>query len=310
MSLAFVTTAFSEDSIAPVVNADGPDAGASITGPSIASAAPAANPAIPTLAANGASDSTPSDTEQDAVSIDSNLKLVPKSEHEENAQLHYTIDVIYPQIQGQDISANAQRFNKIVDDIAHQEVSQFKKYVTADAAHMQTLPEEVRKNTFNMDYAIDVVQPNNKSIISVRLAIEGFQAGRAHPYHTYRVVNFDLATGKELTLSELFKSHSNFLNVIAKYCQQTLSKTLEDKWMIAEGTKPLAKNFKNWNLQSDSILITFDEYQVAPYVNGAQEVEIPYSVLKNIISSQGSIYPCIKQARGCAGAKVKAKAVK
>jgi len=59
--------------------------------------------------------------------------------------------------------------------------------------------------------------------------------------------------------------------------------------MIASGAKANPANFKNWNIQADSILITFDEYQVAPYTNGPQEVEIPFSELKNIFSPNALI---------------------
>jgi len=69
--------------------------------------------------------------------------------------------------------------------------------------------------------------------------------------------------------------------------------------MVTQGTKPESKNFKNWNLQADSILITFDEYQVAPYVYGTQEVEIPYSVLEKILSAKSPIADCAKDSKNC-----------
>lgn len=219
--------------------------------------------------------------------ITNDLRITPKMEHEENKEQKYTIEITYPQLEGDNLSQNDQLFNKTMAEIAHQEAEQFKKYVTADMPHMQTLPEQVQKNTFNLDYDLDIVKPSeNNYIVSVRLAIEGLQAGRAHPYHTHRVLNFDLSTGKVIELEDLFKKNSKYLNVIADYCNKTLNEKLEDKMFIAEGTKPIAKNYKNWNLENDGILITFDEYQVAPYSHGAQEVNISFEVLKHILSSE------------------------
>jgi hypothetical protein len=83
--------------------------------------------------------------------------------------------------------------------------------------------------------------------------------------------------------------------MFATFSHKKLSDTLQDKWMISEGTKPEANNFRNWNLEEDGILITFEEYQVAPYVYGAQEVEIPYSVLKSYLSANAPIGTDVKE---------------
>lgn len=241
----------------------------------------------------------------EAVFISENLKLMPKIDKEQNAEQSYTIDVTYPQIEGENLPANAKQFNKLISDMANHDVQQFKKYVAADQVHMKTLPPEIRKNSLHMDYDIDVVKPSGKTLISVRLTVEGMQAGRAHPYHNHQVLNYDFSTSKVLALSDLFKAKAKYLNLIATEAKQRLNGKLEDKWMIAEGTKPLAKNFKNWNLENDGIVFTFDEYQVAPYVNGAQEVEIPYTALKAIISPKATIYPCVQNSAACALVKAK-----
>ena len=138
-----------------------------------------------------------------------------------------------------------------------------------------------------MDYDLDFMQP----LISVRISNEVAQAGRAHPFHSHRVVNFDLTQNKELTLSDLFKPKTNFLKTIAELSEKKLNETIgeKDRWMIKGGAEPLANNYKNWNIGKNSLLITFDEYQVAPYVYGPQAIAIPFSALENILSPQGKI---------------------
>jgi hypothetical protein len=39
-----------------------------------------------------------------------------------------------------------------------------------------------------------------------------------------------------------------------------------------------------WHLTSDGLLVTFNEYQVAPYASGPQTVIAPYAQLKGLIS--------------------------
>lgn len=243
----------------------------------------------------------------EAIIISNDLKVLPQTDREENAELHYNIDVDYPQLVGENLTAEAKQFNAKIKETVDAEVKQFKNYVASDKVHMATLPEEARHNDLEIDYDIDILEPSNKqTIISVRLSIEGMQAGRAHPYHRHSVFNFDLTNGKVITLAELFKPKTNYLQVIAKYSSKKLKEKLGDKEdkeiissLIEEGTKPTASNYQNWNLEDDDLLITFDEYRVAPYVYGAQEVEIPYSELKAIISPKAIIYPCVINPAGC-----------
>ena len=244
-------------------------------------------PVTPTLADTA---TVPADDHGDEITpINSSLNAIPQLQHEENQEAHYTIDTKYPQISGKALPASAQKFNQQVAELVNQEIVRFKKFLKEDAVHMQTLPEDMKHNTLTIDYDIDVIHPNKQPVISVRLAAEGMQAGRAHPYHSYRTLNFDLSTGKVLALNDLFKPKTNYLKVFAKYSTQKLNQTLKEKFMITNGTAPDIKNYKTWNIQPEGILITFDEYQVAPYVEGAQEVEIPFSELKNIIAPNSGV---------------------
>ncbi len=240
-------------------------------------------------------------TEDEAVIVNNHLKIVSKSKNEENPLLNYTIEATYPQMIGAPLSNAAKNFNQEINTLVTSEIEQFKNNVKRDLPHMKTLPEEVKHNTLHIDYDVDVIHPEPLLLVSVRLNIEGMQAGRAHPYHAYRVLNFDLTHGKALALSDLFKPKTNYLKTLSKYSNKQLNASLEDKWMISKGAKPNPDNYKNWNIQADSILITFDEYQVAPYTNGPQEVEIPFAELKNIFSSQALIISSAKDASSTVG---------
>jgi hypothetical protein len=289
-SLIFATGVFAEEAPISDVNATPEAQSTTISAPNDASPAPENNTDATKPVAE---DETPAKT------ITQDMKAFSKTEVEENPDLHMKIKVVYPQIQGENLTPAAEQFNKLVSDKVHFEVDQFKKYVAEDAIHMKSLPPEAIKNTFDMNYNLDVVKADKTIIVSLRLAIEGYQAGRAHPYHTHEVLSFNMTTGKEIKFNELFKANSHYLNVIAKYCKTYLNKNLEDKTFIDEGTKPEAKNFRNWNIEENGLKITFDEYQVAPYVFGPQEVEIPYSELKKVFSPKAPIYPCAMNSKLC-----------
>ena len=59
--------------------------------------------------------------------------------------------------------------------------------------------------------------------------------------------------------------------------------------MIETGASPDVKNFSVWNLSEDMLNITFNAYQVAPYVFGIQSVSIPLSNMTNMINPEGPL---------------------
>ncbi|MDA8562109.1 RsiV family protein [Gammaproteobacteria bacterium] len=233
-------------------------------------------------------------SEYESVYINRTTKVSPKKIHEKNRQMYYTIDAIYPQINGKGLTESGKQFNNKVKEIINNEITHFKNSVQLDIPHIKTLPKEVRQNNFKIDYDIDVI--HELSLVSIRFTIQGMQAGRAHPHRAHKVINYDLINNKELALKDLFKSNSQYLYALSKFSNTELNKIIseKDKWMINDGTKPYAKNFKNWNIEKGSILLTFEEYQVAPYIYGPQEIEIPYKNLKNLLSQQANIISKVK----------------
>ena len=62
-----------------------------------------------------------------------------------------------------------------------------------------------------------------------------------------------------------------------------------DAESIETGAGAKAENYKSWNITKQGIFITFDSYQVAPYVAGPQEVTIPFTEIKNILRNDFAV---------------------
>jgi hypothetical protein len=118
-----------------------------------------------------------------------------------------------------------------------------------------------------------------------------YSDGAAHPGSYSITLNYDLGQGKELTLADLFLPNADYLGAISQYCIAELSKQPFFEGPFAEGAQPKAENYRNWNIAPDGLLITFDEYQVAPYAAGPQQVTVPYSVLKSLLNPAGPLGP-------------------
>lgn len=111
--------------------------------------------------------------------------------------------------------------------------------------------------------------------------------GGAHPNTYIHTITFDKDSKKVVTIESLMKKNSTILEILSKeslfQLQQSEKFQNEDLTnihdMLIEGTRPIAKNFRNFAFSSDGLLIFFENYQVAPYVYGSFQVKIPYSKL-------------------------------
>lgn len=207
---------------------------------------------------------------------------------------------VYPQLEGDVDSEYLTRFNELVTDLIKQEIAAFQKSAEQNQKGLTVTPSTKIRNNLYVDYDSSVIKSDQDHLLSVRFSFQGYLTGMAHPFHYHRVLNYDIDSGQKIELDELFIPGSNYLEVISDYVRETLSKSLEDKKMIAQGTAPTAENFKFWNIKPNGLLFTFDEYQVAPYVFGAQTVLVPYSVLKDVLAPEAIIAGCVKQKKKCA----------
>lgn len=230
----------------------------------------------------------------DDIDLVSTLKI-------EYAKPRIVIKKVYPQLQGDNENENeiTTKFNNLIIEAMQKEIDTYKNQLMSRIAVQQKIPKTEIKNEFYVDYDSSTLYSGHNRIISVRLSFSGVIAGLAHPYHYHRVLNFNLDTGNVIQLSDLFKPEENYLSTLSNYTSHFLLKRLPNKEMILAGTKPTPENYQNWNLKPHGIVLTFDEYQVAPYVEGAQTVLIPYSALKTILSSESPIASCITHRSRC-----------
>ena len=126
--------------------------------------------------------------------------------------------------------------------------------------------------------------------------------GAAHPSHTIDTYIYDYQEKKLVTIEDLFKVGSPYLATLSKLAKEDLllqSKEgdlgfIYDEKMVEDGTKPIVNNFSKVLPTDDGLMIYFDEYQVAPYAAGPQQVAIPYAKLRDVIDPKGVLGMYIK----------------
>jgi hypothetical protein len=127
------------------------------------------------------------------------------------------------------------------------------------------------------------------SLISLQIEIDGMTDGAAHPYRVILSYNFDLEKGQEISLNQLFLHGVNALGSIADFCRAELKTRDIGFEMFASGADPTVENYSVWNISPQGLVITFNDYQVAPYAAGPQTVIIPLEALKKIIDPSGPL---------------------
>ncbi len=189
-----------------------------------------------------------------------------KSLQEETAT--YKMEVKYP------VSASG-AVNAVLESFAKGQVDEFKK-VAGEVSFGA-------KNELNISYKVQAFSPE---ITGYKFEVESYTGG-AHPNTDIFTKTFNLKTGKELALTEIFKPDSDYLSAVSKAAIAQLKSKMQDpdpKW-IERGAGPSAENYSRFILKEKEIVFFFDAYQVAPYAQGPQEVSLPYSDLKDFLQT-------------------------
>lgn len=181
-----------------------------------------------------------------------------------------------------------QAFNTEIKAVVDGEVAAFK-------GSMAEMPAEPISAGSSLDIQYQLIGQKG-NIWSIQFNVNGYADGAAHPYHYSITFNYDLQNAKKLTLEDVFLPNSNYLQVLSDYSKTELTtRNIGFEEGFQQGADPTPENYRNWNVSNEGFLvITFDEYQVAPYAAGQQIVTIPLSSLGQVINMQGPLAPFLQ----------------
>ena len=201
---------------------------------------------------------------------------------EEGQSPVYFISAKTPMFAGSE-NEHVKAFNKAVAELVQHEIDYFRKNVLAQMPAHPT----ASGSSFDTQYTLI---SQHAGIWSLKFNFSGYADGAAHPYHYSMTFNYDLEQGRQLSISELFPKDSKYLEALSTYCIAELSKRdIGFYGGFQQGAEPTVENYRNWNLTLEGLMITFDEYQVAPYALGPQIVTVPYNALESLINPKGPL---------------------
>ena len=235
-----------------------------------------------------------------------NWQLTPHSLQGNNENSKVNLQIQYPVVSGES-SSILDGLNQQVQDWINHETDNFLQMV-------QTLPPDTADGfltatytvTSNSTWSMEQMNPPNltappvyagdqavwdggRPVVSLLFTISEY-TGEVHPFDQHYSINYDLSTGKLITLNDLFKPNEDFLPVIADFASHELHQRQDlPPEQIEPGVAPSADNYKIWNITPQGLLITFEEYQVGPYAAGPQMVLVPFDTLSALISPDGPL---------------------
>lgn len=133
------------------------------------------------------------------------------------------------------------------------------------------------------------IKTNERNILSLSLTGMG-EFGGAHPKTTIKSLTMDIKTGKVYQLKDLFKPNSNYIEIISEIIAQ----------QIEERNIPLLNDFdktrpdQDYYIADKSIVVYFQQYEIAPYSEGFPYFVIPIYDLQSIICKDGPLEKMIE----------------
>jgi hypothetical protein len=202
---------------------------------------------------------------------------------------YYDIDLTYPSRTPLSGEANARAVAAMrakMEDTA----AQFKKdgnFASLTHDDIQMMGLDQRKMALSSEYK---TYAGSRTVSYVFVIYEDTLG--AHPNAFYTTFTFDIKTGDQLSLGDLF-SAPGYLSILSTQARSDLPGIIQkmagsegDSDYIKMGTEPTADNFQNFAVDGKTLRLIFSPYQVGPWALGTVIDPIPLSQLSTVLKAQ------------------------
>lgn len=121
---------------------------------------------------------------------------------------------------------------------------------------------------------------NKNGLLSIPVEYYQFTGG-AHGATEKRPYNYDLKTGRVITLGDIFKKGYNYKEAINKEVKRQI-KEKNDLYFSQPGMEfQTIKENQPFYLVDDGLTVYFAQYEIAPYAAGIPEFKLPFTLFDN-----------------------------
>lgn len=159
------------------------------------------------------------------------------------------------------------------------------------AGELKECDRAENQNSVNLYEAFGVVSLTNSEV--------GYFCG-AHGAESYTAVTFDITTGKELDLADLFKP--GFEQAFCALGEQKMREWTTDGQTLAEagydGFADGVKLAKNWYIDPSGIAFVYNRYEAGPWVMPPPDFSLTFDEIRGYIRSDGPLAAALTVAAG------------
>lgn len=211
-----------------------------------------------------------SNIRQNSISV-TNSRLTASDPRELDATIQY------PVIGGLENKSVGDQINSTFKALAQQALKEGEKNATDLAPLILQNPDIPWKCEVYFDYQIKY---NQNGLLSV--AFQNYQfAGGAHGSTIQTAYTFDLSTGNQLQLADLFKANSDYVSVISDRVQSQLKE--RDLFSALFDPFENIRPDHSYYLTCDGVVVYYQQYEILAYAAGIQEFTTDYSLLGGLL---------------------------
>ena len=153
--------------------------------------------------------------------------------------------------------------------------------------------QEYASNPDMVEYTFDrdiLVARSDETVLSMAV-MEGSYLGGAHPFGMTTGRTYDTQTGKELSLKDVVSDYDG----IYEYVKKQLKENYDQSMFFEDYQDTLQKMFYDesgdygtvqWTISQTGLSIYFNQYDLAPYVAGSQQVDISFKDQPQLFQSK------------------------
>lgn len=184
-----------------------------------------------------------------------------------------TITCVYPVIENSENNEFIDKINKKYRDMADNFSADIEKEYSSDAENMFENLENYTPMNFELTYNVNT---NRKDIISITTA-DYRNSNGAHPYTLSSSVTYDMSDEKELSLYDVLDgTESEIDDAVCEGFTELLTENGIEMTDEQVNTVKNAAPIVNWYVKDGSIVLYYNQYDIAPYAFGVPTIEIPY----------------------------------
>lgn len=129
------------------------------------------------------------------------------------------------------------------------------------------------------------IKTNERNILSVTFSNYAYAEGFAHGLTLMDALTFDISTGKQYSLTELFKTNTDYVAKLTEIVNQQVKEreipTFEDHVTVSK-TQP-------FYIADTSLVLFYPLYAITPYYYGIPRFPISVFELQSIVAENGAL---------------------